>query len=728
MRLSLAVALFDPGVRAGLADLRASFARAATLPRPASGTLLSALAPSGDDMRRLWFDHPLHAAAAGTVWCLGAAALVAGAAGLIIAALTALPGRAVALDLFSEPARTEAFLSGLHQIADGGARALTAMFGLLNLALLAVCGLAILAIAVQAVLDTARGGRPGASGVMVLRVVLVLALVTPLGGFSAAQHGVLAVAGFGGSVADRLWAAFSAEAIGEGAPPMPAVAENVHRRLVADLLVAETCRESVNRLAVAHGDPPYVAVRDRGLEDGHVVVGYDGVGRGLPLGACGAVRFARGHEDGAGGHVLAARYRAVSTVLDEVRTVARGLADRLVPGGPLYGQPLPPVRRDLDGRGIARRYAATLQQGIAEARAASSGEIAGEVGRQHGGWLEAPLAFNVIARRSGAMQAAVREVPTVDPPAPALGRGVPEWPDILAAVRAWVLDAGAGAGVPAAAPPVSDRALFRILDQVWHFRSDLVDADAPLSSLAAIGHTLVSGAVQAFGVVAGLMTGSSLLRGVPFIGSGLDVAAGAWQVLDAPVTTALMALLSAGLILAYLVPLIPFVRFLFALAGWLFLLIEGLVGVGLWLLSWLSTDRDMIMPGRARDGVLLLLGLLIRPPLMIIGLLLGFLVATVLVRYLNAGLAPLIENVANGGAGPVGRIAWTVIYTILAWIVVNLAFAATDRLPAGVMQWLGARADSVTDGDGSARSITAALGRTERMAPRLGSRAGERRS
>lgn len=718
--LSVAL-LFDPGIRSGIAECAAAVGRLRRLAPPALPRPVPL--PAAAAVRQAWSAGRVRTAALCLAWGLGGAAVLAGIAGLFATALTSVPAIAAPLsELFAGTGRTDRFLAGLHAIAGGDARALAGMFGLFNLAVLVLCGLVILAMTAQAVLDTARGGRPGASGVLVVRVVLALALAVPLGGFNAAQHLVLAVAGFGGSAADRLWSRFSTDAIGSGTAPMPLIARSVHRALVADLLVAETCLETANRLAATHGDPAYVAVRTRAPDGaGHLVIGYDGTGRGLPPGACGAVRFAPGAGDGAAGHVVSARFRALDAIVPDLRDMARDIVDRLVADGPRYGMPLPDLGPELERRGIAQTYARVLQQGIARARHAAGSRILSGVERQarDGGWLAAPLVFNAIAREAGGVQAAVREVPEVDPPAPTLGHAVPEWPRILERLETALTAAGTSAGVPAAVAPDSDRLLFRILDQVWQFRSDLVDADAPLTGLAAIGHTLVSGAIQAFGVVAGLVIGNSLLRAIPLVGDGLDVAARAWQVLDAPVTTALMALLFAGLVLAYLVPLIPFIRFLFALATWLFQLVTGLVGVGLWLLAWLSMDRDRLAPGNVRTGALLLLALLLRPPLMVIGLLLGLLVATVLVRYLNDGFAPLIASVTADGPGPIGRIAWTVIYTVLAWITVNLSFAAVDRLPAGVLAWLDARAGDSDDGGDAGRSITAALARSERLAPRL---------
>ena len=206
-------ALFDPGIRAGIADCGSALVRLRRPTLPAVGRPVPARAA----IARAWLLDRAGTAGLCLAWGLGASAALAGAAGLLAALLSAVPAVAAPWpDLFGETARTEGFLAGLHAVAAGDAPALAGMFGLFNLAVLALCGLVILAMTAQAVLDTARGGRPGASGVLVIRVVLVLALAVPLGGFNAAQHLVLAVAGFGGSAAERLWSRFSADAVGPG--------------------------------------------------------------------------------------------------------------------------------------------------------------------------------------------------------------------------------------------------------------------------------------------------------------------------------------------------------------------------------------------------------------------------------------------------------------------------------------------------------------------------------
>ena len=618
-------------------------------------------------------------------------------------------------ELFGDDSATRRFLAVLYGIARGEG-AVAGMFAIFNLAMLFIAGLLVMILFTQAVLDTARGGRPGLSGVQVLRVVVVLALVAPLGGFSAVQHGVLAAAGLGGAAASRLWAAFSTAVIADGAAALPVAAVTGHERLIGQFLVAETCRATANAVAEIRGSPAYVTLvtrRPGPSGSDRMTIAYDAA---EAPGACGVVRFAAPVGSGAAAGIAEAHRRALFAVLPEIRAVAAQLAGRYVDGMADYGRPLPAPAIDA----LAQRYAATAGTAILAAREAASRDMAAAIAYEAvaGGWLAAPLVFQTIARRNGAVQAAARSLPLVDPPVTAYATHVPEAITAAEAVRVWIAADGRVAGRPDMAD-LGEGAVFERLIVLLDLRIDLVDDTAPLTSLAAIGNTLVDAGLKGFAILGGIMTGSNLFRAIPFVGGGLDAAGALWQVIDVPVTTMLMALFAAGAVLAWLVPLIPFIRFAFALGAWLLGLLEALLGAPIWLLAFLSTDRDRLVPAAAREGAGLLLATVLRPLLMIFALVLGYLAASLLCGFLNSGFAPLLGAVDADGIGPIDWLVHVVIYTLLAYLAVNLAFGAMDRMPAGVLQWIGIRIDGGLAGEAAGRSIAAGLGRAERMRPGL---------
>ncbi len=730
VRRALRLAI-DPGLGTGLVDLHDAAARIGIRLRDLgafTGSIVRPLPPPTLLGRTVTMARPGYRVWLAVLAGLGIVVTVAAASALTMSLTAWLAGPAsadaglVTTDLFTEEPATRRFLAFLATIARGEG-AIADMFTIANLAILLLSGLIVLALFTQAVVDTARGGRPGTSGIQVLRVVMVLGLLTPLGGFNAVQHLALGAAGFGGHAASRIWAAFSTQVIADGVAPLPIVVGHGHDRLIGQFLVAETCRAVANGLAAGTGDPPYITVVERTGQSGvarQAVIGYDAVKR---PGACGVARFPSPGGDGAAARTAAAHREALSAVLPEIRTLAVSLAGHFVDGAANYGQPLPDSATAIGGSGLAQRYATLAGTRIAAVQQAAARDIPGAVTAQarSGGWLAAPLTFQVIARRNGGIQAAARDLPAVDPPDPGYALHVAEAFTAAVTVRNWLDAAGAPAGGAGAVATAGD-SVFETLLGLLDVRITLVDETAPLSSLAAVGNTLIEAGLKGFAIMTGIVAGSNTFRSIPFVGDGLDAAGAVWRVVDTPVTTVLMALFAAGGILAYLVPLIPFIRFAFALAVWLLALLEALLAAPIWLLAFLSFDKDRLWPAAARDGAGLLLAVVLRPLLMIFGLVLGYLAASALCGFLNAGFEPLIAN--SDGVGPIDWLVHVVIYTLLAWLLVNFAFGAVDRMPSAVLAWIGIRIDTTPDGERAGSSIVTGLGRAEHMRPGLPGRRG----
>ena len=97
--------------------------------------------------------------------------------------------------------------------------------------------------------------------------------------------------------------------------------------------------------------------------------------------------------------------------------------------------------------------------------------------------------------------------------------------------------------------------------------------------MQAIGHGLMNAALAAMTALMGAAAGSGLLESVPFVGKGLDMFESVWQVADGFVSTVLGLLLIAGAVLAYLLPALPFIRFLFAILGWIVTVVVAVLAV-----------------------------------------------------------------------------------------------------------------------------------------------------
>lgn len=113
--------------------------------------------------------------------------------------------------------------------------------------------------------------------------------------------------------------------------------------------------------------------------------------------------------------------------------------------------------------------------------------------------------------------------------------------------------------------------------------------------------------------------------------------------LGAPIFYGCLALLIPRLLLAFVLPMVPFVMWLASVGGWLVLVFETIVAVPLWAFARLTFQGDGVH-GRGVEGYSLLLNVLVRPSLTPIGLFLGY--------YLFTCLSWLIFQSPNPGMSP----------------------------------------------------------------------------
>ena len=206
----------------------------------------------------------------------------------------------------------------------------------------------------------------------------------------------------------------------------------------------------------------------------------------------------------------------------------------------------------------------------------------------------------------------------------------------------------------------------------------------PFSALIQLGHKLVLASVAAFGL-AGLMnsTTGTLLGMVGSVATGNFAAAGAMGVgsmimgfLATPVFALLMGILIPGLMLAFVIPMIPWVMWMAGVTGWLILVCEAVIAVPLWMLAHMTMSGEGLH-GRANEGYSLLFNVLFRPTLMILGLFLAYFVF---------GASSWLIRVSFGvAAGFVLQNGWMV--TNVLGVVVLLAIFVLIHIVAAVQSF-----------------------------------------
>lgn len=230
-------------------------------------------------------------------------------------------------------------------------------------------------------------------------------------------------------------------------------------------------------------------------------------------------------------------------------------------------------------------------------------------------------------------------------------------------------------------------------DLVQKVSHDISSGDAsgdPIISMASYGAWLTTSCELLFWSVIGLYMmswfGSTVLSTfLPVGSSGVSAIFNFFMVL---IFAIISLLYLAGVTLALYVPLIPYFVFTFTAFSWIILVIEALLGAPLIALSLIVPSEDEI--GKSGHAMVILLGLCLRPALMIVGFILAVQLLYVAIKMLNFGFweALLSSTGASHGVGMFGMIAVLLLYVGIVTAFTHEAFSLIYILPNKVLRWI----------------------------------------
>lgn len=234
----------------------------------------------------------------------------------------------------------------------------------------------------------------------------------------------------------------------------------------------------------------------------------------------------------------------------------------------------------------------------------------------------------------------------------------------------------------------------------------------PLAQLSALGKGLVDSAISNLGIAFGGGV-SSIFAGL--FGPSLSSASSFFSGLA---STGLLI----GFILYYIVPLLPFLYFLFAAGGWVKGIFEAMVGVPLWALAHLRIDGEGLPGDAAINGYFLIFEIFVRPILILFGLIASILIFAAMVKILNQTFTLIVSNVSgfsvegadaaagscgNRAVGEPGTIEWlrgpvdelffSVIYAIIVYMTGLSCFKLIDMIPNNILRWMGQGVQTFND-------------------------------
>jgi len=233
----------------------------------------------------------------------------------------------------------------------------------------------------------------------------------------------------------------------------------------------------------------------------------------------------------------------------------------------------------------------------------------------------------------------------------------------------------------------------------------------PMASLSAVGKSLVENAIRSIGTSIIFSAFGGLVGGL----SG-DIGTGLMTLSKMFVSIATIGL-TAGFILYYILPFLPFLYFFFAVGSWVKSIFEAMVGAPLWALAHLKIDGDGFSGRAASGGYFLILEIMLRPIVTVFGLIAGMAIFAAMVATLNSVFDLVVTNIV-GDLGPtaddpmydnalqqfqrgvIDKFFFTIMYAILVYMMATSSFKLIDAIPKNIMRWMGSGVVTFNDNSG----------------------------
>ncbi len=598
-----------------------------------------------------------------------------------------------------------------------------------------------------------------------VRLTLAIVMMFPLpSGFSSGQAAVMQVAmwgiGMGRAVYTNAIKAVGPDAVPIAEPMIPST-----KAIVAGLMQNELCRALIN---VASGNPnmvpepqPMRAAADALTGDAYVSWVYH-MATGDDVGApvCGSVTLRQSNpgatnRTGASVDMSAQQQATLTDVLTaDIRPDAEAVAQQLWTSRKANSldqlmATMTMATGDYTNQLTAAAATAmqSLRAGLASADAARSGSLGIAANQQKLsdlGWTGAGAYYVEIARLNGQTLSLLSAVPTVGAPSyqglgPSLGSDLAPLVQSVLTFQTKLnnyvqttdgQDApGGNSELFSGATPGEDGA--GTMDQIvrsLHINERILNAiisamspstgtgwTDPFAALIKLGQTLALTAISALGL-AGILASTTATAGtvawnvLTFNFTGAAAAVSGHLVMSflaTPIFYGLMCLLVPGLLMSYVLPMIPFAMWVAGVAGWLILVCEAVIAVPLWMFAHLTFQGDGLH-GRGIEGYSLLFNILFRPVLMLFGLFLGYFVFSSMSWLMLQGFGIASSFALSNGwfvTNMLGVIVLVCMFVLMHITLALVCFRLISVVPHQVVKLIGVQPANRVDMDQFSRDV-----------------------
>jgi defect-in-organelle-trafficking protein DotA len=195
---------------------------------------------------------------------------------------------------------------------------------------------------------------------------------------------------------------------------------------------------------------------------------------------------------------------------------------------------------------------------------------------------------------------------------------------------------------------------------------------------------------------------------------------------------------AVGVLMAYFIPMIPYVLFTFGALGWMMGVIEAMVAAPIVALGVMLPEGHDVF-GQGKDALMLILYAFLRPGMMILGYISGIILATVGIWMINTGSSQFFSTYlsdsgiapTNGGSSITYEFAFIFLFFIyigMCMMVIEQAFELIFRLPDGILRWIGGGTQEAFGAGVAGKALGQVKGEVEKGGKSLESGASQKRS
>ncbi|MEN9996366.1 MAG: hypothetical protein RL462_1142 [Pseudomonadota bacterium] len=573
-------------------------------------------------------------------------------------------------------------------------------------------------------------GKKWSSMWLPIRTVLGIAAIVPIKGYCMAQIAVMWLTLQGIGIADNVWSAYAQAATVNEAVTVQQTskqAAQVARTRLEQRMCMMTLNSENQRAqneAAARGEINYIVeangtVAEKAIGDAGVTTS----GAGYSDGVCGSYKFPAstlvGNFGGtydkavfgdnsaakaASEAMRTAHATALNALTGELDAIARELyLSTFAPSGMDFGKAYATAVANYDK---ALAQAAQNVAGMASAR----NEVAQNAAKD--GWMMAGAWHMKFAMLQEQAYNAVNQFPEVTAPnladvSSTEKDAVKAYQDRLRLALGGLTDEKFGVQTQYASDKASREGgfsmsalmhrLFSTGDiSTWLTNGTSDTSRNPVLWAQDLGHTMLNtvwgGFLGALAVVTPL--------GTKVLGNGLDLGPSVMLALPLIAPLAFMGL-GFGAMAAYYLPLAPFILFFGAFIGWLILVVEAIIAAPLWAAMHLAPDGDGVA-GQGGQGYMLVMSLVLRPVLMILGLVASMVLIYPIGTLFNQVFAAVF-GMTNGNnlVGVFGLFALFSIYTMTMVALIHKTFSLIHFLPDTILRWAGGGSDTVLGSNAS---------------------------